>query len=347
LRLTFLACLLYPFPSTDRPFPEEAAMTGKLQRRRRARDHRRIIHLLNQRYHQEFIRAECLQADAALVQALRATWLFRALRWLKEKLRPSTRRTMLDGEVAPLILKPVEVSGRVSIVIPFRDRGELLRDCLASLRLGTYRDFEVILVDNGSSEPDLLRLLRRLEKKRRYRVVRDPGLFNFSRLCNAGARAAPGEWLLFLNNDTCVLTPDWLEQMITVARQPEVGIVGAKLLYPDGTVQHAGMFQRGDGVWDHFGRGRPSSDCQEVRSVPAVSAACLLISRSLFEQLNGFDEERPITHNDVDLCRRARARGHLIAITVQAQLLHYESLSRGYALTPVDEGEPPGLSWQG
>jgi GT2 family glycosyltransferase len=124
--------------------------------------------------------------------------------------------------------------------------------------------------------------------------------------------------------------------MITVARQPRVGIVGAKLLYPDGTIQHAGMFQRGDGVWDHFGRGRPASDCQEVRRVPAVSAACLLIGRALFEQLNGFDEERPITHNDVDLCRRARARGHLIAVTPKAQLLHYESLSRGYTLTSTD-----------
>src|SRR5207302_10546635 len=87
---------------------------------------------------------------------------------------------------------------------------------------------------------------------------RAPGTFNFSGLCNAGAAAARGDWLLFLNNDTCVLTPDWLEQMLTVAAQPGVGAVGATLLYPDGTVQHAGMFQRRDGVWDHYGRGLPA-----------------------------------------------------------------------------------------
>src|SRR5262249_30134789 len=147
--------------------------------------------------------------------------------------------------------------GRVSLVIPFRDRPELLRDCLASLGLGTYRDYEVVLVDNGSSDPALLRRLERLGRRWRYRVVARPGAFDLSLLCNAGAGQARGDWLLFLNNDTGVLTPDWLEQLLTVAAQPGVGAVGATLLYPDGTLQHAGMFRRADGVWDHFGRGLP------------------------------------------------------------------------------------------
>lgn len=306
-------------------------MTGLRRQGSRLVEYRRLIHLLNQRYHQEFIRAERLAADAALVRKLRATWLFSVLRWIKG-LR---RKPLKDGAVSSIEMQPAEICGQVSIIIPFKDRGELLRDCLSSLRLSTYRRFETILVDNGSGEPGLLRLLERLEKRKRYRVVRDPAPFNFPRLCNAGAAAARGGWLLFLNNDTCVLTPDWLEQMILAASQPNAGIAGAALFYPDGTVQHAGMFQRGDGVWEHIGQGQLAMG-SEVLSVPAVSAACLLISRELFEELGGFDEARPVTHNDVDLCRRARARDRLIVMTPHARLLHYESLSRGYALTPPD-----------
>jgi len=240
------------------------------------------------------------------------------------------------------VQKPVRPAGRVSLIIPFRDRPELLRDCLRGLRLSTYRDYEVVLVDNESSEPGLLGLLARLEQRRRYRVVRRPEEFNFSLLCNVGARQARGDWLLFLNNDTGVLTPDWMEQMLTVAAQPGVGVVGATLLYPDGTLQHAGMFRRSDGVWDHLGRGLPGDapgergELRQVRAVPAVSAACLLVGRDLFFELGGFDESRPVTHNDADLCRRARARGLLVAVTPHARLLHYESLSRGYTLTPPD-----------
>ncbi len=310
-------------------------------RKRRGRagtDYRRLIHLLNQRYHREFVRAERLEADLALVQAFRATRLFRLLRWLKNKLRPpAAAAAPLDGAVTPLSPGPVEPRGLVSVVIPFRDRGELLRDCLASLRLGTYRRFEVVLVDNGSSDPALLRWLGRLEQRRRYAVVPSPGPFNFALLCNAGARRARGGWLLFLNNDTCVLTPDWLEQMLAVGMQPGVGAVGATLLYPDGTLQHAGMVQRGDGVWEHVHRGLPGDHAGEhgelrrVRAVPAVSAACLLVRRELFFELGGFDEARPVTHNDTDLCRRLRQRGLVVAVTPHARLLHYESLSRGYA----------------
>jgi GT2 family glycosyltransferase len=307
-------------------------MTRRVRRRTRTSDQRALIHLLNQRYHQEFLRAERLCAQLALIEKLRATWLCRAYNWFRDKLR---RRKTRHAEATPLAMTPVKVAGRVSIVIPFRDQRQLLHDCLRSLRAGTYRDYEIILVDNGSSDPVLLRLLRRLERSRRYQVLRDPLPFNFSSLCNQGAAAASGDWLLFLNNDTCLLTPDWLERMIAVALQPNVGIVGATLYYPDGTVQHAGMYQREDGVWDHFHRGQQQT-WSEVHGVAAVTAACLLIGRSLFESLGGFDEARPVTHNDVALCRRARELGKLVAVTPEARLLHYESLSRGYTLTPVD-----------
>lgn len=304
------------------------------QRTRLVADQRRLIHLLNQRYHQEFIRAERLEADLRVVQKLRATWVLRGLRWLRNLLRRQ-RPAPADCAVAPLPLRPVSLDGRVSVIIPFRDRGELLRDCLASLRHSSPRPHEIVLVDNGSRERSLLRLLRKLERQPGYRVVRDPSPFNFSRLCNAGAAAATGDWLVFLNNDTSVLTENWLDELIRVARQPNVGIVGATLFYPDGTLQHAGLTRRADGVWEHPGRGQRVVS-SEVQTVPAVSAACLLIGRALFEQLHGFDEARPVTHNDVELCRRARALGHLVAVTPHARLLHYESLSRGYTLTPPD-----------
>ena len=312
-------------------------MPDKKIRRKSVPDYRRLIHLLNRRYHDEFVRAERLRADLEIVQAFRATWLFALLRRLKHWLRPPVRPTPAAEDVTPLELVPVEPAGRVSLVIPFRDRPELLRDCLASLRLGTYQDYEVVLVDNGSRDPELLQLLQRLRRRRRCHIVCDAGPFNFSRLCNAGAEQARGDYLLFLNNDTCVLTPDWLEQLLTAAGQPGVGVAGATLLYPDGTLQHAGMFRRPDGVWDHFSRGMPGDhpgergELRQVRAVPAVSAACLLIHRDLFLELNGFDERLPVTHNDTDLCRRVRERGLLVAVTPHARLLHYESLSRGYS----------------
>jgi GT2 family glycosyltransferase len=324
-------------------------MSHRKGRRRAPVDYRSLLCLLNQRYHREFVRAEVLESLLAPLRALRLTWVLSGLgrlrRWLA---RPP--RCVADADWAPLELRPVEPAGRVSLVIPFRDRPELLRDCLASLRLSTYRDYEVVLVDNGSNDPQLLRYLRRLEQRRRCRVVRRPGPFNFPRLCNAGAEQARGDYLLFLNNDTCVLTPDWLEQLLVVASQPGVGIVGATLLYPDGTLQHAGMFRRPDGIWDHFARGRPAADAgahgelRQVRVVPAVTAACLLIARERFFALGGFDERLAVTHNDTDLCRRARARGLLVAVTPHARLLHYESLSRGYHRVPADREPAPGVS---
>jgi GT2 family glycosyltransferase len=314
-------------------------------RTRRAPDYRALIHLLNQRYRAEFVRAERLEALLAPVRALGLMWMLRGLarmhRWLT---CPRLRGPRRDDDWSVLPLQPAQPAGRVSLIIPFRDRPELLRDCLTGLRGSTYRNFEVILVDNGSASPALLRRLERLRQRRRYRVLHCPGPFNFARLCNAGAAEARGDWLLFLNNDTCVLTPDWLEQMLAVAGRPDVGVVGATLLYPDGTLQHAGMFRRPDGVWDHFYRGYPEDhaggggELRQVRAVPAVTGACLLIARGLFAGLGGFDEGLPVTHNDTHLCRRVRRRGLLVAVTPHARLLHHESISRGHALVPPDAG---------
>src|SRR5262249_40898206 len=137
-------------------------------------------------------------------------------------------------------------TGLVSIIIPFRDQSDLLRNCVRSLFRRTRQRFELVLVNNGSTDPRTLRFLDRVVRRPRVQIVDAPGEFNFSRLCNAGAARASGEFLLFLNNDTESLTRDWLEQMMKLAADPAVGIVGATLLYPDRTIQHAGIFPRTD-----------------------------------------------------------------------------------------------------
>jgi GT2 family glycosyltransferase len=302
-------------------------------------DYRELIHELNRRYRREWDRAERLRDELADIRASRA---WRLLAWLRR-----CKRRLLAPHPSPpqgvafawgaLPERPGQPRGRVSIVIPFKDRVELLRGCLRSFRSCTYRLFDIILVDNGSTEPRTQRYLDHVAGRGRVRLVRCPGPFNFSRLCNEGARKASGDHLLFLNNDTEVLSPDWLEQLLVIERHPEVGVAGATLLYPDRTIQHAGMFPRGDGTWTHAYRGRPEDfeglhgELRHVRVVPAVTGACLLIRRLLFQEVGGFDERLPVTFGDLDLCARVRAKGFLIVVTPHARLLHFESLSRGYS----------------
>jgi GT2 family glycosyltransferase len=304
-----------------------------------------LIHRLNQRYHAEWVRAELLRNE---LDGLRQSRLGRLVAWyhrLKGRLGARNRDSLLSltERAAPYLpaAKLPAPSGRVSIIIPFKDRPELLANCLRSLRSGTFRNFEVILVDNGSTNPRTLALLERLKPRRRYRLVAWPEPFNFSRLCNAGAAQGRGEYLLFLNNDTEVLTRDWLEQLLRIGVDPRVGVVGATLLYPDRTLQHAGLFPRADGLWVHPYRGLPADHPGEgnelliPRIVPAVTAACLLVRRSLFQELGGFDARFAETGNDVDLCLRARQRGLAVIISPDAQLFHYEGLSRGFTLSSL------------
>jgi GT2 family glycosyltransferase len=323
------------------------------RRRGKHNRYRDLIHLLNQRYRREWERAEALAAE---LDAVHGSGLWRVAAWLRR-----LKRRLLPSPPAPAYLpwddacpdwdeSAVRPVGRVSIVIPFRDRAELLQNCLRSLRASSYRNYEIVLVDNGSREPRTQRQLWRLAGRRGVQVLDCPGPFNFSRLCNEGTRRASGDYLLFLNNDTEVLNPDWLEQLLVPAGQPEVGAVGATLLYPDRTIQHAGIFPRSDGQWTHPYRGLPAEHAGDrgellrVRAVPAATAACLLLRRDRFVVLGGFDEALPLTFSDVDLCCRLRQLGLLVLVTPYARLFHFESLSRGWAVDAPGEGHLAGLS---
>jgi GT2 family glycosyltransferase len=306
-----------------------------------------LIHLLNRRYHEEWMRAEQLQRDLDRMRRWSLWPLFEWARRVKRWWRPAELETRLLSRGRPLqdlIERAEPPRGRVSIIIPFRDRIDLLRGCLRSIQASTYRRFEIVLVNNDSLERRTERFLGRLRSRRRVHILDAPGPFNFSRLCNAGAARASGDYLLFLNNDTEVLTPDWLEHLLVVGRHPGVGAVAATLLYLDGTIQHAGIFPRADGNWDHAYRGRPH-DCvgdqgelRHVREVPAVTAACLLMRREQFVELGGFDERLPLTFGDVELCQRIRALGLLVVVTPHARCLHFESLSRGCSDDRPGEG---------
>jgi GT2 family glycosyltransferase len=233
---------------------------------------------------------------------------------------------------------------RVTVIIPTRDQPDLLAAAVDGVLARTvYPDVELIIVDNGSELPETRAAFARLESTPRVRVLHDPTPFNFARLNNLAARTATGSVLCFLNDDTNVIAPDWLDEMTALALRPEVGVVGARLLYSDGTIQHAGVLLGAFALTHHLLQGRPA-DFRGYRNrgmlthaVSAVTAACAVIRRDLFEALGGFDEALPAAYNDVDLCLASCARGHYNVIVNRPLVHHFESASRGYYLRPEQE----------
>lgn len=225
----------------------------------------------------------------------------------------------------------------VSVVIPTKDRQDLIRRCLDSLLGSTDYTFDVVLVDNGTTDPVTLNYLAAMvAQDSRVRILRQPGPFNFSALCNAGAKEAKGELLLLLNNDIEVRTPHWMTEMARQAWRPEVGCVGAKLLYPDGRVQHGGVLMGVGGIANHahhaFYRSQAGYAAKlfNHQNFLAVTGACLMLRTELFESLGGLDEVNlQVAYNDVDLCLRAWQAGHWNVWTPYAELIHRASASRG------------------
>jgi GT2 family glycosyltransferase len=230
---------------------------------------------------------------------------------------------------------------KVTVIVPTRNRLDLLSTCIDGLARTEYPDLEVVVVDNGSDDPATLDYLAALDPAR-HRVLRDTGPFNFSALNNRAARQARGDLLCLLNNDIEVLTPDWLAIMAQQALRPEVGAVGARLLYPNGRIQHAGVVLGICGGAAHAHRMlRP--DCEGYfrrhalpQFVSAVTAACLVVRRESFEAVGGLDEENfAVAFNDVDLCLRLNERGWQSLYEPRATLVHHESVSRGLDRDPV------------
>ena len=225
---------------------------------------------------------------------------------------------------------------RVAVVIPNRDAPALISEALGGLFERTdYPDFEVCVIDNGSRDPETLSLYARRAGPR-FRAEVKPAPFNFSRAVNRGAALSDAPLLLLLNNDIEVLDPGWLKEMVACLDYPETGIVGAKLVYPDGTLQHAGVIAGLGGYAGHWYIGRPENQpgpqgrLSARQSLSVVTGACMLVTRACFEALGGFDEETfPVAYNDVDFCLRAGAAGWRVVWTPFARLVHRESASRG------------------
>jgi O-antigen biosynthesis protein len=234
---------------------------------------------------------------------------------------------------------------KVSIIVATRDNVSLLKSCIESIeRLTTYRNYEILIIDNDSTEPATLEYLA----KTPHRVIPFREEYNYSRINNLGVSQSKGEYVLLLNDDTEVISGEWLEAMLEHAQRPEVGAVGAKLIYPDGRVQHAGVVT---GVGHSWMRGVAthayqfySSDAPghmgtlaTTTNYNAVTAACTLLRRLVFDEVGGFNEEDlPILYNDVDLCLRIRERGYLVVYTPHAELYHYETMTRKKVDTPAE-----------
>lgn len=243
---------------------------------------------------------------------------------------PGTHRIVYRHSSTPL----------VSVIIPNRDKLEFLQPCVESLlEKTTYPNYEVLIVDNGSTDPDLLEYYRDLQQTQgeRVRILAYDAPFNFSAMNNEAARQARGEYLLLLNNDTQIVQGEWLERMLCHGQRPEVGIVGARLVYPEtGKLQHAGVVLGLRGVAEHVFTGElgltdPGYMNRALvdQNYSAVTAACMLVRRSLFEEVDGFDEQSfAVSFNDVDLCLKIGKRGYKVVWTPYATVVHHGSASQ-------------------
>ncbi|MCC8136515.1 MAG: glycosyltransferase family 2 protein [Clostridiales bacterium] len=246
---------------------------------------------------------------------------------------------------------------KISILIPNRDHSGDLRTCVRSiLEKSTYDNYEILIIENNSASKETFACYRQLEKEKQVRVLEyreaavrrnpldqntDPVAaweFNFARLNNFAAKEAAGEFLLLLNNDTEVITPAWMEELLMYGQRPDVAAVGAKLYYGDDTVQHAGIViglgaDRAAGH-SHYGMRREEVGYMGrlcyAQDVSAVTGACMLVKKSIYEDLGGLDERFAVAYNDVDFCLKAREKGYLNVFTPFSELYHYESRSRGY-----------------
>lgn len=230
---------------------------------------------------------------------------------------------------------------KVSIIIPNKDHKEDLKKCIESImQKTTYSNYEIIIVENNSETAEIRAYYDELAKDAKIKVVEWKKEFNYSAINNYGAKFATGDYYILLNNDIEIITPNWIEEMLMYCQRKDVGIVGAKLYYPDNTIQHAGVIIGFLGVAGHAHVGKFRTDpsyfgrSQVVQNVSAVTAACLMIRKDVYEEIEGLDEKFQVAFNDVDLCMKVRKKGKLVVFTPYAEAYHYESKSRGQEDTP-------------
>jgi GT2 family glycosyltransferase len=223
---------------------------------------------------------------------------------------------------------------KVSIILLTKDLGQILDECLTSIFNKTiYPNYEVFLIDNNSIEENTNQIISKwkIKEPNRFKVEKLDVPFNYSFMNNYAAKKTDGHYLLFLNNDTKVITYDWMSAMVEQAQRPSIGAVGALLLYPDDTIQHAGVVMGVGGVACH-------SFCKTTvnfqNNVSAVTGACLMCRRDVFNQIGGFEEQLAVAYNDVDLCLKMLDVGYRNIYVPTAKLYHYESKTRGYEDTP-------------
>lgn len=258
-----------------------------------------------------------------------------ALRRRKEK---ALAMPIKDSETHYTIRYELKKLAKVSIVIPTKDQTLILKNCIDSIfRKSKYTNFEIILVDNGSSDPSFFELIEyyKSEEPDRFQCFTNDIPFNFSKLINFGVTKSSGEYILLLNNDTEVITSDWIESMLEQAQRDSIGVVGAQLLFPNDTIQHAGVILGMEGISGHCFIGYDldapgySNMIKTTNNFSALTGACMMIHKEKYLEVGGFDERFAVEFNDIDFCLKLKEKGYHNIYLPHTKLYHYESLSRG------------------
>lgn len=294
---------------------------------------RKILHIPEILYHWRTHKESTADNPASKMYAFEAG---------KRAIEAHLKRTGTDGEVSHTpdlgfyrVKYPVKGEPLISIIIPNKDEKESLEACLKSIwEKTTYKNYEIIVVENNSTSDEIFQYYKEISQKG-VRLLRWKKEFNYSAINNFGAAHAKGEFLLFLNNDVTVITPDWLTELAGLCQRKEVGAAGVKLLYPDNTIQHAGCVIGIGGIAGHMFVDMPANrtgylhKASLLQDMSAVTAACMIMKKQVFDQVGGFTEELAVAFNDVDLCLKINKAGRLVVYDPYVQLYHMESKTRG------------------
>ena len=261
----------------------------------------------------------------------------------KRAIEENLKRRGLQGEVSHTkdygfyrVKYAVQGEPLVSIIIPNKDAKTDLEKCIRSVKeKSSYKNYEILIVENNSETEEIFAYYKELSKDPAIRLLKWKKEFNYSAINNFAAKKARGEYLLFLNNDTEVITEDWIQELLGICQRQGTGAVGARLYYGDHTIQHAGTVIGIGGIAGHMFVNLPGErtgymhKAALIQDLSAVTAACMLVKREAFEEVGGFEEQLSVAFNDVDLCLRLREKGYLVVYDPYAELYHYESKSRG------------------